>query len=526
MKIKLVSVNGILGNPLYNESLMENEINVAEAEGVKLLIFPTNSIHSDSLDTVSVNHRYSELCSKANTKLFEFIKTKKDMMIIYSGGDMEVKMPTLSDPIRILNYPILESLEHLSKIERLAKQRSLKNNGLYIVCHGRSNESVAGGVYSNVKIIAYQGKILASNLKSDKDVLEIDFDPSCTCSKYPYLDGIEDKSSFFENILHLQGVGLLNKMKSMNRFKICMGVSGGLDSTVSLLACVEIFKKYGIPLKNIIGVTMPGLGTTERTYKNALKLMKGLGVKIEDIDLRPLLKTHLNNISQPKDKFDVTYEQTQSRERTQVLLDIANRDNAIMIGTGCMSEFALGWMTYGGDHLSMYAINIGLPKTIVKMYAKWFIDRYTGKTLAKTITDILEGPVSPELLPIDEKGEQHEKTESIIGDYAVQDFFIYQMMENGLSVHELFDLTCKVFKEYNPYQILDWLKIFVLRFFTRAYKKNCYGDGLQLFTFSVSPKHYHIPSDIDNTIWRQELAEIESELYTEKGEPIVVKAGK
>lgn len=505
MKIRLASIDGKLNDPLYNELMMEDVVKQAIKDEIKLLVFPSNSLSGSSIGDIRNNEYYQQTYFQAKEKLVELIDkvyNKNYMTIVFDSQDVNIgntsfEIISYTEPVEIDNF--FETRE-----EVLAPMTTK----FRILCQGKGTESTCKCIYSNLKMVIYNNKVIA---KEDGNIL--DFDTDNIVSKWPYLDNIKDYNAMFKKILDMQADGLYGKMKSMNRFKICLGISGGLDSTVSLLVCVEAFKKYGLPLKNILGVTMPGLGTTERTYHNALILMEELGISIEDIDLRPLLRTHLKNISQPEGKFDVTYEQTQSRERTQVLLDIANRDNAIMIGTGCMSEFALGWMTYGGDHLSMYAINIGLPKTVVKMYAQWFINKYYPSVLSSTVEDILHGPVSPELLPIDEKGVQHEKTENIIGDYAVQDFFIYHMVKNNVSIHHLFDLAKKAFPEYTPVQLLEWLQIFTTRFFTRQFKKNCYGDGLQIFSYSVSPfTGFEMASDIGNDIWQIEIEEIKKDL--------------
>ena len=504
MKIRLASIEGKIADPLYNEEKLEDEILNSIHDGIDLLVFPANSIKSNSIDSLEYNELYQKQYREASSRFERVVeKNKDDIVVVMSDNYIRVIKGYIFD---FINNAQVETIEHLSDP---LKNINIDNTDFKIICMGNGTESVSQKIYSNLKMICFRGKILACRKFGNQ--LDYEFDINQLSSKTPYLDKIEDTNVMFCDILNMQTTGLYNKMKSMNRFKICMGISGGLDSTVALAVCVEAFKKYNLPLENIIGVTMPGLGTTERTYNNALTLMKEFGITIRDIDLRPLLKTHLKNIDQPKDKFDVTYEQCQSRERTQVLLDIANRDNAIMIGTGCMSEFALGWMTYGGDHLCMYAVNIGLPKTVVKMYAQWLIDRYSGTTLGATIKDVLEGPVSPELLPIDDKGEQHEKTESLIGDYMVQDFFIYHMTVNNVSITKLFKMACNTFTEYTPEQILKWLDIFTLRYFTRAYKKNCYGDGIQIFNYSVSPWYYHIPSDIDNSIWKKEIEDLKKE---------------
>lgn len=516
MKIRLCSINGKLGDPAYNEEQMEKAVLDAVNKGIDLLFFPENSINSDSIGSLASNKRYCEAVDQAENKFKDFIK-QFTIQVRWGWQDDFWEGNYHFD---VYNGPFYQDLEYLQNAEEHYVNENQGNDSFLIVCQGRGTESTCERIYSNLKMIIYRGKLLASNRYTDEDVLDYDFNELYLGSNTPYLDEIKDTNRMFEDILNAQCIGLYNKMKSMNRYKITIGISGGLDSTISLLACVECFKRYNLPLENIIGVTMPGLGTTERTYKNALHLMMELGITILDIDLKPLLKMHLNNIKQPEGKFDVTFEQTQSRERTQVLLDLANKENAIMIGTGCMSEFALGWMSYGGDHLCMYAINIGLPKTVVKMYASWFIDLYEFRPyleykVDEIVRDILEGPVSPELLPIDENGEQHEKTESIIGDYRVQDYFIYHMTVNNVSITDLFYMTCHAFPQYSHENILKWLEIFTLRYFTRAYKKNCYGDGLALFSFSVSPKYYHVPSDIDNNIWQQEIEELKKSLKHE-----------
>ena len=527
MKIRLASINGRIGDPLYNESLLEKEIDEAIKEGIELLVFPENEVFSYTLSwssflgyskatTYKNNQEYIECAKKADKNIADYIEKYKDVLDVHFCSDYIDDYNHKGYNVKVRSENRTATLEYLSNIEEEIAEES-KDNTLVLYCCGNGTNSVCKEVMSNAKIIAYNGKILASDLFYAYH-LDFSFNDNHIYTKAPYLDRIKDRYQMFKNILQLQGIGLYGKMKSMNRFKICLGVSGGLDSTCVLLACVQIFAQYNIPLKNIIGVTMPGLGTTERTYKNALSLMQNLGITVRDIDLKPLLKTHLNNIEQPEGLYDITYEQTQSRERTQVLLDIANQEKAIMIGTGCMSEFALGWMTYGGDHLSMYALNIGLPKTVVRLYTNYLMNLYNFVPRIKdVILDILEGPVSPELLPIDENGEQHEKTESLIGDYIVQDFFIYHMTVNNYSIKRIFEIACEVFKEkYEPKQLLKWLEIFTLRYFTRAYKKNCYGDGLQLFEYCVAPWKYDIPSDIDNSIWQAEIEELKNKLMEEE----------
>lgn len=569
MKIRCVSIDLEMAQPIHNEALMEKAVIKAEKDEVDLLVFQAYPLNGLGMGDTIFNERFLSENKKALNKFKEFLLDynlsvvynyldeqgecevgfwdelpNMEVLPGYSGVDKraQVLKASLNGKTIIIDMPCgIDNLEWYFSAKSLYTAMSEFGKVVYIMCSGLGHQPATKGIYSNMKLIACDGKLLAytdddneltynidmevlenSRRKNNLDTIRTPYyenkDYDIYTDPYPYLPKGVTQKDLFDKVVQMQADGLYQKMRSMNRYKITIGISGGLDSTVSLLSCVECFKKYNLPLTDIIGVTMPGLGTTERTYNNAIALMKNLGITLLDIDLKSLLKMHLDNIKQPEGKFDVTFEQCQSRERTQVLLDLANKENAIMIGTGCMSEFALGWMSYGGDHLCMYAINIGLPKTMVKMFARYYIDEYSdfkslsGKKVAKVVEDILDGPVSPELLPIDEKGEQHEKTESIIGDYRVQDFFIYHMTVNNISIKKLFKWTCHNFSEYEPKQILKWLEIFTLRFFTRAYKKNCYGDGMSFLRYSASPYSYYIPSDIDYTIWKQEIEELKGEI--------------
>ena len=396
-------------------------------------------------------------------------------------------------------------------------------NSLFISCANGSGESTSECVHTSYKSICYKGKILA---ETNDDVLLYDFDADLFGAKSKFVDQTPEKverepfiptklseGEVCERIIDIQGKGLIQKMRSMNRDKIILGISGGLDSTVALMSCIRAFDKYGLNRKNIIGLTMPGLGTTQRTYKNSKKLMELLGITMIEINLKPILRQTVKNLTLTEDDFGLTYQQTQSRERSQMLHDYANKMNGIVIGTGCMSEFALGWMTYGGDHLSMYAIAVGLPKTLVKHLGRYYAKTAKDEKLGKVLTDICDTPVSPELAPVTETGEQKQKTEKLIGDYVLQDFFIYHMMVNNYGIRKIFDLACKAFPEFTKVDLVKYLDIFTLRFFTRAYKKNCFGDGIQILNYSLSPKSFwKMPSDISNYIWKKELDSIKEEI--------------
>lgn len=438
----------------------------------------------------------------------------------------------------------VETVERSFERRDLISSISRMEHTLYVTCNGSEGESTTDIVSSNFKAIVENGKYVIDNEINDSSSIIADIDtsfiknihqnnsseydvftelpywsetkPELHLEREPFLRG-RNLTKVCDKIVELQGKGLIQKMKAMKRDKIILGISGGLDSTVTLMSCVMIFKKYGLDMKNIIGISMPGPGTSKRTYDNSIKLMETLGITSKVIDIKEVIAMHLDHLEQPKDLFDLTYEQTQSRERTQILLDLANKENGIVIGTGCMSEFALGWMTYSGDHISMYALNVGLPKTMVKRLAKYFADvadkQLHDLELSHCLLDILDTPVSPELLPLKDNGDQDEKTEELVGQYVVQDFFLYHLLVNNFGIRKIFDLACQTFVEYDKKEIYNWLNIFTLRFFTRQYKKNCFSEGLQIFDYGLSPRGaYQMPGDLSNAIWKAEIDEIKKEI--------------
>lgn len=317
-----------------------------------------------------------------------------------------------------------------------------------------------------------------------------------TVSQEPFLEGMP-VDTVCRRVIELQGKALLNKIKYTRRNKLIIGVSGGLDSTIALLACCHAFRKAELPLKNIIGVTMPGPGTTERTYRNALKLMEQLGVTSMEIDITAAVSAHLKNIKHPKALFDITYEQTQSRERTKVLMDLANQQEGIVIGTGDLSELALGWMSYSGDQISMYGINSGIPKTVMRHLGQFCVEHTDGE-LSCVLKDIVDTPVSPELLPVENDGTQKQETEALVGPYIVHDFFLYYLVKYGYSPEKVLDLANCAFRGiYDSVQLKTWMRVFLTRFFTRQFKRTCFPDGCQVFDVSLSPRNgWRMPSDV------------------------------
>ena len=321
---------------------------------------------------------------------------------------------------------------------------------------------------------------------------------------YPFVPNDENlRKARCEEIINIQACGLAKRLKHTGLKKCIIGISGGLDSTLAFLVTIEAYRKLGISNDNIIGITMPGFGTTGRTYNNALQLMKKYGVTIQEISIKEASLQHFKDISLPLEDRSITYENTQARERTQILMDVANKENGLVIGTGDLSELILGWCTYNGDHMSMYAINSSIPKTLVRYLVEYFALKENDDECKKTILDILDTPISPELLPPDKKDNIKQHTELVVGPYVLHDFFIYHFMRYGASIKKIKYLACHTFKGmYNEKEIDKWLKFFVKRFFSQQFKRSCLPDGPKVGTISVSPRgDLRMPSDADGSTW-------------------------
>ena len=313
-----------------------------------------------------------------------------------------------------------------------------------------------------------------------------------------------------EEVFSIQVSGLAQRLVHTNAKSAVVGISGGLDSTLALLVCVKTFDKLGWDRKGIIGVTMPGFGTTGRTYHNAMMLMRSLGITIREISIREACELHFKDINHDISIQDITYENSQARERTQILMDIANQTGGLVIGTGDLSELALGWATYNGDHMSMYAISTSIPKTLVKYLVSWVAENELVGEARDTLIDIVNTPISPELIPADENGEIKQKTEDLVGPYALHDFFLYNMLRFGFSPAKLYFLAQYAFEGvYEPDTIKKWLKIFCRRFFNQQFKRSCLPDGPKVGTVSLSPRgDWRMPSDASSAMWQKECDEL------------------
>lgn len=313
-----------------------------------------------------------------------------------------------------------------------------------------------------------------------------------------------------EAILSIQAMGLKKRLAHIGCKNVVIGISGGLDSTLALLVAVRAYGLLGLDMSGIHAVTMPGFGTTDRTYDNAIKMIKSLGCTFHEISIRESVTRHFEDIGHDINVHDVTYENGQARERTQILMDIANKVNGIVIGTGDMSELALGWATYNGDHMSMYGVNASVPKTLVRHLVRYYAEVLADSTLAKVLYDVLDTPVSPELLPPDENGQIEQKTEDLVGPYELHDFFMYYILRFGIHPAKLYRIACAAFRpDYSEETILKWLKTFYRRFFSQHFKRSCLPDGPKVGTVAVSPRgDLRMPSDACARIWLKELDEL------------------
>lgn len=352
-----------------------------------------------------------------------------------------------------------------------------------------------------------------------------DFKLDREINPHPFLPDAERMDESCEEVLNIQSMGLATRIKHIGCRNVVLGISGGLDSTLALLVCVLTFDKLGYDRKGIIGVTMPGFGTTDRTYHNAIDLMRELGITIKEIDIRKSVNQHFEDIGHDSGIHDVTYENSQARERTQILMDLSNQLGALVVGTGDMSELALGWATYNGDHMSMYGVNAGVPKTMIRFLVRFYAQRLIREEhITRVLMDVIDTPISPELTPADEHGTIKQKTEDLVGPYELHDFFLYHFLRFGFRPRKVFLLAKKAFAEtkqqphqgveddllkmtgcYDEETIKQWLKVFCKRFFSQQFKRSCLPDGPKVSSVSLNPRgDWRMPSDATSRLWLEE----------------------
>ena len=454
--------------------------------------------------------------------------------------------PEMQDADIIFNLSASNELIGKNRYRKsLILQQSARSNCAYVYTSAGVGESTTDIVFSGACFIAENGTLLAeskrfsfeneliiadidiSSIRHDKlintnyhsvdtgNIKEIDCEISSISTNkiyrnlnpYPFIPSNEFKDEDLSDVFNIQTHGLAKRLKHIGIDNAVIGVSGGLDSTLALLVTVKAFEILGIPLENIHGITMPGLGTTERTYTNAKSLMNALGITTKEISIIKAVTQHFLDIGHDINKHDITFENSQARERTQILMDYANMVNGLVVGTGNMSELALGWATYNGDHMSMYAVNSGVPKTLVSTLTRWIAETTLNENSKNIIFDILDTPFSPELLPADSEGKIAQKTEHVVGPYELHDFFMHRMLRYGEKPIRVLFLAKNAFEhKYSYEEILKWLKVFYRRFFSQQFKRSAMPDGPKVGSINLSPRGtWRMPSDAEAETWLEEL---------------------
>ncbi|MBR2916769.1 MAG: NAD(+) synthase [Clostridia bacterium] len=440
-----------------------------------------------------------------------------------------------------------ETVRSREKTEDAIRETSRRNLCAYAFASVGASESTSDMVFSGLLCAYERGNIVVKNktVATEKDMLFMDIDLDkiradrlknitfkdladetentllevvidtdeeendgrfLKIAKSPFIPENEDeKEKRCKEIFDVQVAGLKKRLK-ITGGKAVVGISGGLDSTLALLVCAGVMDSLGLPRENIFAITMPAFGTSGRTYNNAKKLMEALGVTAKEIDIKDACLNHFEDIGHDKDKLDLTYENAQARERTQVLMDYAGKVGGIVVGTGDLSEMALGWCTYNGDHMSMYSVNCGIPKTLIFEIVKTLSKTKAFENAREILEDIVATPVSPELLPPDKKGEISQETESLVGPYILHDFFIYNVIRFGFAPSKVFEMAKIAFKDdFSEETILKWLKNFYKRFFSQQFKRNCVPDGIKIGSVGLSPRgDFMMPSDAAADIWLRE----------------------
>ena len=496
---------------------------------------------------------------------FGFVSLGTDLLIEIGDGavvgieiceDMNAPIPTSAllavNGANVIVNPSASPEQAGKRSQRMArvKANSVAGTCIYAYVSAGATESTADQVYCGQSIIAENGTVLKDNKKlidsdymivQDCDLGRIRAERQKNSSfrkaayfygdrqylnesmlgdanlrsdgslypvqKLPFIPSTKaERDAYCKDVFQLQAAGLAQRLKTINANAV-IGISGGLDSTLALLVCVEAMQMLGRPTTDIYGVTMPCFGTSDRTYNNAWDLMKKLGINAKEISIKNAVTLHFEDIGHDKSVHNGTYENAQARERTQILMDYASIVNGIVVGTGDLSELALGWCTYNGDHMSMYGVNGSIPKTLIRWIIEAVAEEETFAASRDVLMDILDTPISPELLPPDAQGKIAQQTEDLVGPYALHDFYLYHMLNFGFTPTKIYTLACRAFKDdFEPAVIKKWLRTFYWRFFTQQFKRNCMPDGAKALPISFSPRgDWQMPSDAAGRIWLDEV---------------------
>jgi NAD+ synthase (glutamine-hydrolysing) len=447
----------------------------------------------------------------------------------------------------IATFNLSASNELVAKADyrrQLVAQQSARCISAYVYTSAGVHESTTDLVFGGHSMVAANGAIVAENERFHRDnslifadvdidkllavrrtesnfsdtdpkvydnynIIELDGENRLNKLTYLKLDpqpfvpsGVEQRAQRCQEIFNIQTAALAKRLEHSGIKKVVIGISGGLDSTVALLVCAKAFAILELNVDNIIAVTMPGFGTTDRTFNNAVKMCELIGAELRTVDIKAACMIHFDDIGHDPEEHSVTYENVQARERTQILMDIANREGGLVIGTGDLSEIALGWSTYNGDHMSMYAVNCGVPKTLIRYLIQWVADDMDGE-IKSVLSDVIDTPVSPELLPNQADSDINQKTEDILGPYELHDFFLYHTVKYGAEPKKISYLAHQVFAEKYTAEMIDkTLKLFIKRFFSQQFKRSCIPDGPKVGTIALSPRgDWRMPSDASVSLW-------------------------
>ncbi|MDO5409220.1 MAG: NAD(+) synthase [Lachnospiraceae bacterium] len=409
-------------------------------------------------------------------------------------------------------------------------QNIIAEDGVVLADEGRFQNGIAYAEFDLERIRSERRRMGTFESESDWNYETVDFQLTPEMLKLhrpieanPFVPSVKaDRDRRCDEILSIQAMGLKTRLQKIGCSHAIVGISGGLDSTLALLVTVRAFDALKIPRNHIIAVTMPCFGTTDRTYNNACKLVNSLGAQLKEVNIKDSVRQHFKDIGHDESQHDVTYENAQARERTQILMDMSNQYNGIVVGTGDLSELALGWATYNGDHMSMYGVNASVPKTLVRHLVSYYADVCCDQELSEVLRDVLDTPVSPELLPPEENGEIAQKTEDLVGPYELHDFFLYHMLRFGYHPAKINRMANYAFEGiYDEETILKWQKIFTRRFFQQQFKRSCLPDGPKVGSVTVSPRgDLRMSSDSSAQIWIKEIEKLEAELAEKKAKEL------
>ncbi|MBO5261463.1 MAG: NAD(+) synthase [Clostridia bacterium] len=453
--------------------------------------------------------------------IFDILDTKFGIII---GSARENAREIVEKGGRILLNPTAEIVTVTMEDDRrnVCKTISYENNCTLVMCNSGETESTTDGLFAPHKIVCQNGIVLAEEKAFDKEisdpVCEIDVDSASKSEPQRYEKSVgNSQTPFILNdslkmdkrcalILDIQSHALARRLVSTYSKTMVVGISGGLDSTLALIVMVKACDLLGWDRKSIVAITMPCFGTTKRTKSNAMELCNELGVTLKEIDILEATRIHLRDIGHDEGIRNVTYENAQARERTQILMDIANDTNGIVVGTGDLSEVALGWATYNGDHMAMYNVNSDIPKTLVRCLVNYYA-KNTRESVAKILFDILDTPVSPELLPANEKGDIEQKTEDLVGPYDLHDYFLYNFVGRGYKLSKIYALAKEAFvNRFDEDTIYKWLVVFIKRFITQQFKRSASPEGIKVGSVSLSPRgDFNLPSDMSYQAFLDEL---------------------